>query len=198
MAVKADPVQVAEIRRRRSAAEKLDDIAVATGCSRSFVCSVTRDIKIDAETRRAIRSAATSETWGRRPDLKNPERFTPEHGVWRGMIYRCTNPGATSWADYGGRGISVCERWLSSFEAFLEDMGRRPSAKHSLDRINGHGNYEPANCRWATWIQQNRNRSVVNLLDVNDEPIGVAEAARHLAMTESAFRHRFHRAGIYV
>lgn len=151
MSVARDPQLVAEMRRRRTAGEKLTDIAAALKCSPALVCSVTRDIKIDPEIRRAIRSAATIATWGKRSD-RNPERFTPEHHAWVAMIYRCTNKDGEAWADYGGRGIMVCDRWRTSYLSFLEDMGRRPSAKHSLDRFPDHnGNYEPSNCRWATW-----------------------------------------------
>jgi len=81
---------------------------------------------------------------------------TAEYGVWRKMRGRCESPSDARHSYYGARGINVCERW-KSFEAFLADMGERPSPLHSLDRINVDGNYEPGNCRWATRKEQNRN-----------------------------------------
>jgi Protein of unknown function (DUF4031) len=83
-----------------------------------------------------------------------------EYGIWSSMIKRCENPKAKGWERYGGRGITVCERWRHDFAAFLADMGTRPSTQHSIDRYPiSNGNYEPANCRWATPLEQNRNRS---------------------------------------
>ncbi len=79
------------------------------------------------------------------------------YNSWRAMIDRTTNPKSTHFNRYGGRGIRVCERWLS-FENFLVDMGERPPGRYSIDRINNNGNYEPSNCRWATDSQQQLNR----------------------------------------
>ena len=81
-----------------------------------------------------------------------------QYNEWEGMIQRCFNKNNRSYPYYGGRGITVCERWRKSYDEFLHDVGRRPSEDVSLDRINNNGNYEPGNVRWATHSQQMRNR----------------------------------------
>jgi hypothetical protein len=84
---------------------------------------------------------------------------TPEHDAWSGIQQRCYNPNHHKYPIYGGRGITVCKRWLDSFDSFYADMGARPSPKHSIDRFpNNDGNYEPNNCQWRTNKQQSRNR----------------------------------------
>ncbi len=82
---------------------------------------------------------------------------TPEYLAWVNMKARCRRKTHPGYGRYGGRGIKVCERWLTSFNNFLADMGQRPSEQHSLDRINNNGDYEPGNCRWATIIEQQNN-----------------------------------------
>ena len=82
----------------------------------------------------------------------------PEYHVWKGVRQRCLNPNNSSYAYYGGRGISICPRW-SDFNFFLKDVGSRPTALHTLDRYpNPDGNYEPGNVRWATRLEQGRNK----------------------------------------
>ncbi len=90
--------------------------------------------------------SATMKTHG----LKN----TSEYRTWCAMKERCSRPAHISYKNYGAKGINVCDRWRSSFESFLSDMGPKPSPKHTIDRINPKLGYEPANCRWATYKEQ--------------------------------------------
>lgn len=83
---------------------------------------------------------------------------TPEYNSWHNMKSRCNNKKFVYYKNYGGRGIKVCQEWSNSFLAFYNDMGAKPSLKHSLDRIDNEGNYEKINCRWATASEQAQNR----------------------------------------
>jgi hypothetical protein len=99
---------------------------------------------------------------------------TTEHDIWRAMIERCRNP---KFKDYAGRGISVCQRWLDSFEDFLADMGHRPSSGHSIERERNEENYEPGNCVWATAKQQGRNKRNNILVEYAGRTMVLSEAA---------------------
>lgn len=112
-------------------------------------------------TKRIVREAALKQGYSRscgcmRGGLHGIPRVRA-HKSWESLKQRCLNPNATDYDKYGGRGVTVCERWQHSFEAFLADMGERPAGT-TLDRIDGSGNYDPGNCRWATVVRQNRNK----------------------------------------
>jgi len=117
---------------------------------------------------------------------------TPEWRVWKGMRQRCLDVDVPQYRHYGGRGIKICTRW-ESFDNFFEDMGHRPSAKHSLDRIDVNGNYEPNNCKWATWKEQHRNRRSNVLIEYNGkiqcmsawaEEYGLSKCILHYRLTK--------------
>lgn len=116
----------------------------------------------------------------------------PEYGVWRQMRNRCSNPNNTSYPWYGGRGVSVCQEW-ASFERFMADMGPRPSADHSIDRIDSNGNYEPSNCRWATRAEQQHNRHDNVWLELNGRRQLIGDWAAELGVTRQAISKRLRK-----
>jgi hypothetical protein len=114
-----------------------------------------------------------------------------EYIAWNSMIGRCYNPNNIGYPKYGKAGVNVCARWKESFENFLADMGRKPTREHTLDRINSSGNYEPGNCRWATQIEQQRNRRSCVYVEIDGVKKCVTEWAETPgAVSVTAFRRR--------
>lgn len=105
---------------------------------------------------------------------------TTEHGAWTSMLDRCLNPKARNYASYGGRGITVCESWVHSFETFLMYVGLKSFPNYTLDRIDNSRGYEPENVRWTTWDIQVRNRRSNRWLTVNGETLTIGDWATRL------------------
>ncbi len=126
---------------------------------------------------------------------KHGKSGTPEHRIWKLMNGRCHNKKSPDYPRYGGRGIKICERWLT-FENFLEDMGERPSNRHSIDRKDNDGDYCPENCRWATDLEQACNKPTTYKVVVNGETISIDEWARRNGLQPRTIRWRAKRWGI--
>ncbi len=118
-------------------------------------------------------------------------RDTPEYKTWMSMRSRCSIPSATGFDYYGGRGIRVCERW-NDFFAFLSDMGQRPSPKHSIERNDVNGDYEPDNCRWATKAEQANNTRANRLITIDGETKSVRQWEDHMGYNEGVISTRLY------
>ncbi len=155
----------------------IEDSSLKAGKSKSCGCA-TREA--------AARTGATIRTTHGR------SKSAPEYYVWSSMKQRCLNSKVRNWEDYGGRGITVCDRWRDSFEAFYADMGPRQSPDHSIDRIDNDGNYEPGNCQWRLRKDQVRNRRSNVIVVVGGEPVVLSDAARNAGVkfTTALSRYR--------
>lgn len=150
----------------------VDGQSIRNGASQSCGC-LAREVTSQRQTRHGHTKAA-----GR----------TPEYSAWMSMKSRCYEPSQSNFKFYGGRGITVCERWRESFESFLADMGPRPEGQW-LDRIDSNGHYEPSNCRWATAQDQQLNKRSNRRVVVAGEEMTVIEAVRRFGVP----RHKFYR-----
>ena len=150
------------------------------GVTRSCGC-----LKSEISRQRAV-ARNTTHGWAPHHDR------TGEYRAWVGARNRCLDPNNASWKHYGGRGITICDRWRHSFEHFISDMGKRPSNRHSLDRIDNDGPYAPENCRWATLAQQANNRSNNNRLEVDGHVMTLSEAATKYGVAASTIAARRH------
>lgn len=120
---------------------------------------------------------------------------TPEFRIWATMLSRCRNPNVEKYAEYGGRGIRVCDAWTESFEAFYRDVGPRPSPRHSLDRLENSGHYEPGNVAWRTAKQQARNRRSTFMVQTPTGLRALADLAEEAGLPIALVRERIRRFG---
>ncbi len=157
-------------------------------------CDCGTEVVIRTDNLRSRHTTSCGKCRSRKePNKKRRDRlpikyYKLEYKSWEMMIQRCTNPNYTAYKSYGGRGITVCERWLTSFNNFYTDMGSRPNKDYSLDRINNNGNYEPGNCRWATRSQQSANQRPRNnvVVHLDGEILTVKQVSQKLGIPRHA------------
>ena len=136
---------------------------------------------------------------GKHPTNSKYSKRSRLYHVWYGMKRRCENPKDISYHRYGGRGITVCEEWSNSYEAFVDwamESGYDPNSKHkecTLDRIDNNGNYEPSNCRWANMTVQSNNRRNSVLITYQGETLTVAEWAKKVGLNHGALLNRINQ-----
>jgi len=164
MSEEKKPIQVGEcfygleailLRRGKRVLHRRKYAVFQCVCGKRFVCLVKHINSCNTKSCGCWNNKSRSER-GRKQLTTHGMTRTREFRSWESMLQRCYNKNATGYERWGGLGVTVCDRWRNSFEAFFEDMGPRPHGT-SLDRIDPFGNYEPSNCRWADAYTQNRN-----------------------------------------
>jgi hypothetical protein len=116
-----------------------------------------------------------------------------EYGIWSAMLKRCHCPTNKKYNLYGGRGITVCDRWRHDFAAFLADMGPRPSGKHSIERADNSKGYDPGNCRWATQAEQMRNTRCTRNITYNGRTMCLKDWAAEVGIHHRSLAYRLNR-----
>jgi hypothetical protein len=154
---------------------------VSTGSLRSGNCSSCGCYNIE-QVKKAGKSRST-----------HGMKRTPEYRCWAQLKHRCINKDSQGYADYGGRGITVCDEWKDSFETFFKDMGPRPSPKYSLDRIDNDGPYCKENCKWSTRKEQANNKRSCRILVLGNEAKTVAEWSEVVGLKGQTIRSRLSR-----
>lgn len=124
-------------------------------------------------------------------------RFTRTYAAWVDMLTRCTNPARNAYIDYGGRGITVCNRWAESFENFLADMGECPKGK-TLERVDVNGDYDYRNCIWADRETQANNTRRNVLIWTGENYTTMARFAKAFGIPYHRFRHQYRKKGIPI
>jgi hypothetical protein len=154
-------------------------------CGKVSVCSSTALVSGQTTSCGCFQRQRCSEANG-----THRGRGTCEYAIYKSMLNRCSNPNAEGYGYYGGRGIRVCDRWRSGFATFLEDMGKKPTPRHSIDRINVDGNYEPGNCRWATPKEQGANRRNTKMVTAFGRTQNIQSWADEYGMHWATLNHR--------
>lgn len=177
--------------------EELDHSNICIRCSNAFCpdCYQPHHLSRDCEqiSQRESERRSKLRGYGFKHGLAGKGKATKEYRCWQNIINRCHRPCHGSYKNYGARGIVVCDRWRASVKDFIADMGLSPSPKHSIERIDNDGNYEPGNCRWATKIEQCRNVRSNRLFEWNGKTMCAAEIAESVGLKYSTLHTRLER-----
>lgn len=121
------------------------------------------------------------------------KKYPKEYAVWRGIKKRCFQKNCWAYKYYGGAGVTLFNGWIKSFDAFLSEVGPRPTNKHNIDRINNKKGYEPGNVRWADDKQSSRNRSVGIEVEINKELMTIADASKKYGIKYATLYYRYQK-----
>ncbi len=161
-------------------------------------CSAATEVITNSLTSGNTRSCGCLISKGGEKRATHGMSYTATYAAWAAAKARCTNRDHPSWDDYGGRGISMCESWMTSFEAFFAHMGHVPAGLE-LDRIENDGDYEPGNCRWTdrvTQIGNQRTKRTARLVEHNGRTLSFAAFGRAVGMNPSQIRTAMKRTGL--
>lgn len=139
------------------------------------------------------RGAKVGNKYGFKHGFSTKNNRAPEYICWIDIKRRCQNPNFKHYKYYGGRGITICENWRNDFAVFLADVGPRPTSKHTIERIENNGNYEPSNVRWATRGEQAANRCSTHFVVVDGKSITVRDACHKLGLDTKLVSGRIYR-----
>lgn len=155
-------------------------------------CGTTRQVAYTSLRCGFTRSCGClkAETAGKHSITHGLSNFGPEYDIWVAMVSRCTKVTDPAFHNYGGRGIKVCQRWIE-VRNFLSDMGKRPSAQHSVERKNNNGDYSPENCIWGTKDQQVNNTRRNRVVEFHGERMTWMQASKRFKIEYNTLRQRF-------
>lgn len=154
-------------------------------------CHIEKDISLFRKVGHKCNSCRAADEAARRlsPGYVKPE-VSVERRTLANMKSRCYNPNVESFTDYGGRGIKICDRWLNSSDAFIEDMGPKPGPEYTIERKDVNGDYTPENCVWATRQQQSLNRTDNVKITIGEEVLTVSQLADRVGINRASMKER--------